>query len=254
MAVDVAVSTVILALRADGPDGADGAVQPSAGRARELQLPLVHRTREPFGDRWALPGGWVGEDESLADAARRTLAETTGLRPSHLEQLYTFGAVDRSPTGRVVSVVYTALVREEEAAGARGEENVRWCPAEEAAAADAEAPLAFDHDEVVRYALWRLRTKVAYGSIAQAFLGERFTLAQLRGVHECVLGRCLDPANFRRQVEASGTVVATQEHLLGVSHRPPRLYRAAEPPGDSGGSGGAPGPPPSPYERGGPPA
>ena len=251
MAVDVAVSTVILALRADGTAGADGA---RSGRPRELQLPLVHRTREPFGDRWALPGGWVGERESLADAARRTLAETTGLRPSHLEQLYTFGAVDRSPTGRVVSVVYTALVREEEAAGARGEENVRWSPAEEAAAADAAAPLAFDHDEVVRYALWRLRTKVAYGSIAQAFLGERFTLAQLRGVHECVLGRALDPANFRRQVEASGTVVATQEHLLGVSHRPPRLYRAAEP-GEPGGSGGAPGPVPSPaYERGGPPA
>ena len=252
MGVDVAVSTVILALRADGTAAADGA---RAGRARELQLPLVHRTREPFGDRWALPGGWVGERESLADAARRTLAETTGLRPSHLEQLYTFGAVDRSPTGRVVSVVYTALVRDEEAAGARGEENVRWCRAEEAADPRAEAPLAFDHDEIVRYALWRLRTKVAYGSIAQAFLGERFTLAQLRAVHELVLGRPLDPANFRRQVEASGTVVATEDHLLGVSHRPPRLYRAAEPPPD-GGAGAAPGPAPSSraYERGGPPA
>lgn len=241
MGIDVAVSTVILALRPDLPDRPEA---PGPSRRPVLQLPLVHRTREPFGDRWALPGGWVGEGESLADAARRTLASTTGLRPSHLEQLYTFGAVDRSPTGRVVSVVYTALVRDEEAVRARGEENVRWCPAEETAAVDTAHPLAFDHGEVVRYALWRLRTKVAHGSIAQAFLGERFTLAQLRSVHELVLARPLDPANFRRQVEASGTVVATEEHLVGVSHRPPRLYRASDPPEPSPGA----------YEGGGPPA
>ncbi len=265
MGIDVAVSTVILALRPvettapehaspDGEPGLPGGPsrrggRPSTGSGSALALPLVHRTREPYRDRWALPGGWVREDEPLAAAAQRTLAETTGLRPSHLEQLYTFGRPERSPTGRVVSVVYTALVREQEAAAARaqqGEENIVWAPA------DGLAGLAFDHDEVVRYALWRLRTKVAYGPIAQALIGERFTLRQLRTVHEQVLGASLDPANFRRQVEASGTVVATDERLVGVRHRPPRLYRAADPDVDvPAGLRALPGAG-SPYERAGP--
>ncbi len=243
MDLRVAVSTVIFALRPLEATTSGAATAPSA-----LALPLVHRTREPFGDRWALPGGWVRGDEPLEAAARRTLAETTGLRPSHLEQLYTFGHPDRSPTGRVVSVVYTALVREPEVAAAReqeGPENVEWAPADDAAG------LAFDHDEVVRYALWRLRTKVAYGPLAQALIGERFTLSQLRAVHEQVLGQGLDPANFRRQVEASGTVVATDERLVGGRHRPPRLYRAADPDVDAPPGASRPR---SPYERAGPPS
>ncbi len=249
MGIDVAVSTVILALRRPQTPEASAPTEPSrAGAASALALPLVHRTREPYGDRWALPGGWVREDEPLEAAARRTLAETTGLRPSHLEQLYTFGLPDRSPAGRVVSVVYTALVREPAAAAVAdgaGQENVAW------AAADGLEGLAFDHDEVVRYALWRLRTKVAYGPIAQALIGERFTLSQLRSVHEQVLGTSLDPANFRRQVEASRTVVATEDRLVGVRHRPPRLYRAADPAVDApAGLAGLR----SPYERAGPPS
>ncbi|GAB7190081.1 NUDIX domain-containing protein [Kineococcus sp. NUM-3379] len=214
--IAVAVSTVILALR----PGADGTPR--------VQLPLVRRTRAPFEGAWALPGGWVCEDESLSDAGRRTLAETTGLRPSYLEQLYTFGRPDRSPTGRVLSVVYSALVRSHEAATAQESENVRWCPADDATG------LAFDHDEIVRYALWRLRTKVEYAHIALHFLDETFSMAQLREVYEAVLQRPLDPANFRRHVEASGTIVPTGERLTGTRHRPPRLYRALVPEGSAG--------------------
>ncbi|GAA4988252.1 NUDIX hydrolase [Kineococcus glutinatus] len=214
--ISVAVSTVILALL------------PGACGTRRVHLPLVRRTRQPFQDRWALPGGWVCPDESLSDAGRRTLAETTGLRPSYLEQLYTFGRPDRSPTGRVLTVVYSALVRSHEAAAATEGENVRWC------AADDATGLAFDHDEIVRYALWRLRTKVEYASIALHFLDETFSMAQLREVHEAVLQRPLDPANFRRHVEATGTIVPTGERLTGTRHRPPRLYRALVPAGSPG--------------------
>lgn len=205
--MQVAVSTVILAVRPD-PDGKIG-----------IWLPLVRRTRDPYKDLWALPGGLVAQQESLSDAAARTLAETTALRPSYLEQLYTFGHPDRSPGDRVVSVVYSALLRSHEAAEAQESENVKWF------SADDLPKLAFDHNEIVDYALWRLRNKVEYAHVAFYFLGETFSLSQLREVYEVILHKRLDPANFRRHVEATGTIVPTTERLTGGKHRPPRLYK-----------------------------
>jgi 8-oxo-dGTP diphosphatase len=208
MSIELAVSTVIFALR------------PAAeGDRMVLSIPLVRRTREPFDGRWALPGGWADEAESLAETAARKLFETTELAPAYLEQLYAFGDLDRSPSGRIVSVVYWALVREELAQQATESVNVRWF------AADELPELAFDHNRIVEYALWRLRNKLEYSRIAHAFLGETFTLSELRQVHEVVLRKPLDPANFRRQVEASRGIVATDQHVTGGRHRPPRLYR-----------------------------
>ncbi len=205
----LAVSTVIFALRNDG-----------AGGPASVWLPLVRRIREPFEGCWALPGGPLRADEDLAYAAARTLHDTTGLAPSYLEQLYAFGDASRSTEAdRVVSIVYWALVPSDEAERAGVGENVQWFPADDL------PRLAFDHNLIVEYALWRLRTKMEYSRIAHAFLGATFTLAQLREVHEAVLGRALDPANFRRTIEASGAVVPTGEHLMGTPHRPPRLYR-----------------------------
>ena len=209
----LAVSTVIFALRSDELTG---------GRA-QVWLPLVRRIRAPFEGCWALPGGPLRVGEDLASAASRTLGDTTGLSPRYLEQLYTFGDAVRSPGDdhgeRVVSIVYWALVGSAEAEAATSGENVGWF------SADDLPELAFDHNVIVEYALWRLRTKMEYSRIAHAFLGERFTLAQLREVHEAVLGRPLDPANFRRTIESSGAVVATGDYLTGTRHRPPRLYR-----------------------------
>jgi len=223
MNASLAVSTVIFALRSSGRFGADE-------RERALWLPLVRRIREPHDGMWALPGGPLGGDQGLAEAATATLERTTGLAPRYLEQLYAFGDPQRSGAAataaeagaaaeRVVSVVYWALVGDEEARAARVGQNVRWFPADELPA------LAFDHALIVEYALWRLRNKVEYSRIASAFLGRSFTLAQLREVYEAVLGRALDPANFRRQIEASGALEDTGEVLTGVRHRPPRLYR-----------------------------
>lgn len=212
----VAVSTVIFSLRRDADD------------VPQLVLPLVRRTRDPFEGRWALPGGWLDIAEDLEDAASRTLAETTGLTPSYLEQLYAFGNVDRSPS-RVVSIVYWALLRADEvdaqvsahAAGGDAPENVRWFPV--AALPD----LAFDHPQIIDYALWRLRNKAGYSRVAHGLMADAFTLADLREVYEAILGRRLDPANFRRQVENSGTLVRTDDFRTG-SHRPARLYRPHE--------------------------
>ncbi|MCW2135127.1 NUDIX hydrolase [Arthrobacter sp. VKM Ac-2550] len=205
---ELAISTVIFALR------------PDADSARPtLWLPLVRRTRQPYRDLWALPGGPLSPEESLPDAARRNLQDTTSLQPSYLEQLYAFGGLDRSPVQRVVSIVYWALVKPDVAALAQETENVRWFRA------DHLGQLAFDHNQIVDYALWRLRNKVEYSSIAYAFLGEKFTLAQVREVYEAVLGKELDPANFRRQLRAATDIEATDEYLQGGRHRPPRLYR-----------------------------
>ncbi|MHA7284995.1 NUDIX hydrolase [Arthrobacter sp. MDT3-44] len=206
-APSLAISTVIFALRTD----------PDTGRS-EIWLPLVRRIRQPHLGKWALPGGPLGGRESLQDAAARNLRETTELEPTYLEQLYAFGGLDRSATQRLVSIVYWALVRPEQADLARESENVRWFRASDAAG------LAFDHDEIVAYALERLRGKIEYGSVAYHFLGARFTFAQLRGVYEAVLGRHLDPANFRRQLRSARDIAATDEVLQGGRNRPPRLY------------------------------
>ena len=249
----LAVSTVIFALREDERVG-----------RKTLWLPLVRRTREPFKGRWALPGGPLGARQSLHDAAAANLQATTGLVPQYLEQLYAFGGLDRSPSRRVVSIVYWALVRGAEPSaagrdplagkdpsasqgpaggllptgGLREDPNVAWYRAEDPAVL---AELAFDHRQIVEYALWRLRNKVEYGSIAHRLLGERFTLAQVREVYEAVLGRTLDPANFRRQLRGTPDIEATEEFLQGGKHRPPRLYRYT---GDT--SPAATGPPPPP--------
>ncbi|WP_430295468.1 NUDIX hydrolase [Sinomonas sp. B1-1] len=222
----LAISTVIFALKPDR----------LANGAPTLWLPLVRRIKEPFRGQWALPGGPLTAEESLEDAARRNLLETTGLAPAYLEQLYAFGGLNRSSrpergSQRVVSIVYWALVRATEAqlsvGGEGGDENVAWHRADTAGAG--EGGLAFDHREIVDYALWRVRTKIEYAQIAYHFLGPTFTLAQLREVYEAVLGRSLDPANFRRQLKSAPQIEATDEFLEGGRHRPPRLYRYTGP-------------------------
>lgn len=221
--IELAVSTVVFALR------------PAPNTQRPtLWLPLVRRTRQPFKGQWALPGGPLHESEELASSAGSTLVRTTGLTPEHLEQLYAFGGLHRAPAPsqprghRVVSIVYWALVRPDEDAAAEDGENVRWFPADDVVTGDADGtqPLAFDHATILDYALRRLRSKITYSPIAQAFLPETFTLAQLREVYEAILNRRLDPSNFRRQTLTQGWVQDTGTHLRGTAHRPPKLYRA----------------------------
>lgn len=212
LAPALAISTVILALR----------TEPETGRS-EIWLPLVRRIREPHLGKWALPGGPLSGAESLQDAAARNLVETTALEPTYLEQLYAFGGLNRAATRRLVSIVYWALVRPDQADLARESDNVRWFRASEA------TDLAFDHDDIIAYALERLRSKIEYGSVAFHFLGERFTLAELRRVYEAVLGRQLDPANFRRHLRSAKDIAVTEDVLRGSPNRPSRLYRYTGP-------------------------
>ncbi len=124
-------------------------------------------------------------------------------------------------------VAYYALVRTDgtEIAPGRKMMEAAWFPVDEP-----PAELAFDNDEILRFALQRLRNKVEYALVAFQFLPRHFTMAQLRHVYEVILGRRIDPTNFRRRVEATGSIVPTGHSVSGGRHRPPALYQCAEDP------------------------
>ncbi len=187
----------------------------------DLRVMLIERDLAPFEGEWALPGGFVRVDETLDEAARRELAEETGLTEIYLEQLYTFGAVDRDPRERVVTVAYYALVnpaghKVEASTDAR---RAAWFPV------TGLPELAFDHAEILAAARERLRNKVRYQPIGFELLPPRFTLRQLQQLYEVILGRELDKRNFRKKVLATGILKETTAVEQGVAHRAARLYR-----------------------------
>ena len=187
----------------------------------DLKVLLIERDLAPFAGRWALPGGFVNVDETLDTAARRELQEETGLHDIFLEQLYTFGAVDRDPRERIVSVAYYALVNLSEhiVMASSDARNAAWF-------ALADLPrLAFDHETILAAAHERLRGKVRYQPIGFELLPERFTLRQLQHLYEVILDRELDKRNFRKRVLAMGIVRETNEIEQDVAHRAARLYR-----------------------------
>jgi 8-oxo-dGTP diphosphatase len=200
VAVDVAVFTVL---------------------AERLQLLLVAPGSGPFAGQWALPGGRVRTDESLDDAARRELAAQTGVRDVYLEQLYTFGAPQRDPQDRVVSVAYFALIahggRFQEAERSDKYAAVAWQPVGRL------PPLAYDHRTVVDTALARLRAKLAYTNLVYGLLPARFTVGELQAIYEAILGRRLDRRNFRRKILSVG-LLRRLAHQRRGAHRPATLY------------------------------
>ena len=209
----VVVAVVILSIRPD-----------AASRPR-LQVLLVRRAVEPFAGYWSLPGGKLWGDEALDEAAWRQLAEKTALRASYLEQLYTFELCDPARQMEAAVVAYYALVRTDDAEIAPGRKTMEaaWFPVDEP-----PRELAFDNDEVLHYALQRLRAKVEYAHVAFQFLPPHFTMAQLRAVYEVILGRRIDPTNFRRRVEATRTIIRTGKYISGGRHRPPAVYRCVD--------------------------
>ncbi|HEX8913543.1 MAG TPA: NUDIX domain-containing protein [Humisphaera sp.] len=192
--------------------------------AGELKVLLVRRGQAPFAGRWALPGGFVRVEESLEDAARRELAEETGLADVYLEQLYTFGDVGRDPRERVVSVAYYALVNlpAEAVKGGTDAADAAWFAASDV------PDLAFDHDRILAVALERLKGKVRYQPIGFELLPPKFALSELQRLYETVLERPLDKRNFRKKILSMGVLVELDEVQQDVAHRAARLYRFDE--------------------------
>lgn len=197
--------------------------------ADELTTLVVRRGGEPFAGKLALPGGFVHVDESIQAAAERELWEETGvrtkdLRDIHLEQVGTFGDVDRDPRMRVVSVAYLALTPNQppSVAGSDAAEAI-WIPVREALA----TPLAFDHNTILNTCVERARAKLEYTNLATTLAGTTFTLADLHRIYEVVWNAQLDLPNFRRKVlAADGFIEPTGTKRAGASGGPAAsLYR-----------------------------
>lgn len=199
---------------------------------------LLQRDRFPDAGKWALPGGFVGMNETLDAAAVRVLHGKAGIASAHLEQLYTFGAIGRDPRTRIVTVAYLALLAEQAFAAALRDTgaltaasiDVPWRGetggAISALGPDGQAlPLAFDHGDILSLAIQRLRGKLDYSDVGFAFLSDRFTLRQLQDVHEAVLGTSLNKPAFRRRMLDKGWLATTGERETDTSYRPAELFR-----------------------------
>ncbi len=187
----------------------------------DLKVLLIRRGVEPFAGKWALPGGFVRMEEALDDAARRELEEEAGIRPSHLEQLYTFGEPGRDPRGRVVTVAYFALVKlsDHRVHASTDAREAAWFSVWDT------PKLAFDHADILGTALQRLKGKVRYQPIGFELLPPKFTLTQLQRLYEIILERELDKRNFRKKILSMDLLEELDEVEQDVSHRAARLYR-----------------------------
>ena len=189
--------------------------------AGELKVLLRQRKAAPFSGQCELPGGTVRAEETLEQAAARALAEKAGLQGVFLEQLFTFGAPERDPRERAISVAYFALVKlgaERGSAPAGQARDGAWF------SLSALPPAAFDHGQIVAAALARLKGKVRYQPLGFELLPPKFTLSQLQRLYETILERPLDKRNFRKKILGMDLLVETAELQTGVKHRAARLY------------------------------
>jgi 8-oxo-dGTP diphosphatase len=191
-------------------------------RDRRLHLLLIRRLAKPFEHRYALPGGFVGGEESLDAAAVRELREETGVEEVYLEQLYTFGDPKRDPRGRVITAAYYALASDTQVLRAGTDAaDAAWFPITELPS------LAFDHRKIVEYAHQRIRNKLDYTNVGFELLPDKFTLTELQMVHEAILGESLDKRNFRRKIIQKGIVKPTKEWQR-TGRKPAQLYRFSQ--------------------------
>ncbi|HET9168833.1 MAG TPA: NUDIX domain-containing protein [Actinospica sp.] len=211
-------------------------------RESRLSALMIRRGEQPFAGRTALPGGFVRPGESLGEAAKRELAEETGLAdlPVHLEQLATYGSVDRDPRMRVVSVAYLALAPDLPSPTAGGDAaDAHWAavsdllpdlfPNAQEAASGQRAAFAFDHEQILVDGVERARSKLEYTPLAAAFCPPQFTVGELRRVYEAVWGVALDPRNFHRKVTGTpGYVLPAGGTTTRQGGRPAQLFKRGD--------------------------
>lgn len=187
----------------------------------QLKVLLIERGTEPYLGYFALPGDLVYPTEDLDVAAMRILKELTTLEDLYLEQVKTFGSVNRHPLGRVITISYYSLIKIEsyKLGASSWAKKAAWHPVNNL------PKLAFDHQDILESCRQALEDKVRRQPIGFELLPEKFTLRQLQNLYESLLEKDLDTRNFRKKVLSTGLLVSLNERQEGVAHRPAKLYR-----------------------------
>lgn len=186
----------------------------------ELKLLLLKRNFEPAMGKWSLMGGFVQEDESVDAAAKRVLAELTGLENVYMEQVDTFGDLERDPGERVISVAYYALVNVNEYDRELVQQhNAHWTKIDEL------PQLIFDHPIMISKARELMKHKASYNPIGFNLLPELFTLTQLQNLYEAIYGEPMDKRNFRKRVAEMDFIEKTDLIDKSGSRRGAYLYK-----------------------------
>jgi 8-oxo-dGTP diphosphatase len=195
------------------------------GQLRALLVQRPASADEPFPRLWALPGGFVdtAKDSDLESCAKRKLREKTSVEASYLEQLGSWGSAIRDPRGWSTTHVYFALMSADDVnlrAGGNAAD-ARWCPIE---GTRVKEKLAFDHSEILKAAITRLRSKVEYTSLPAFLMPHEFTLTELQRIYETLLDRPIEKKSFRTRVLAADLLEPVDRHKEGAN-RPAQLYR-----------------------------
>lgn len=187
---------------------------------QNLKVMLIQRKSEPFAKMWALPGAFVDETESLESCAERVLMKECNISSVYLEQLFTFGNPSRDPRERVISVAYMGLVKtaDFELIAGNDELQIEWRDVKEI------PNLAFDHQQILRKAIDRIRGKIRYQPIGFELMNPKFTLPQLQQLYEAILGHSLDRRNFRKKLLSMQILKQLAEKQQNVAHKAAFYY------------------------------
>ena len=187
----------------------------------ELCVLLVQMKKKPYTHLWAFPGGRVENDETTEQTSLRMLKMQTNISNVYLEQLKTFDAIDRDQLVRVISVASFALIDEEDVALKSTDKylDIKWWPIKKL------PELAYDHKQIAKDAIVRLKSKLQYTNIAWSLLPDRFTLTDLQQIYEIILDTKMDKRNFRKRVLALDLIIPTGTKRGGTANRPAELYK-----------------------------
>lgn len=186
----------------------------------DLKVLLIKRKHDPFAGYWALPGDIVLPEQDLDEGALQVLEQLTGIKDVYLEQVHTFGKVNRHPRGRVITIAYFSLIniKDVEIHPASFADKVDWKKI------SSIESLAFDHLEIMQTCLERLRRNIRYQPIGFELLPKKFTLTALQKLYESILEKDLDKRNFRKKILSMHILKSDNEMQKGVAHRPAKLY------------------------------
>lgn len=186
----------------------------------ELSVLLLNRKEEPYKNGWVLPGAFLQMEETFQDVCIRVLKTKLGISEIYFEQLYSFDKPGRDPRGRAVSVAYYALVNPQKFSLTAGimANDVKWFPVQKL------PKLGFDHKEIFKAAMNRLKAKILYHPAGFELLDEEFTMTELHDLYECILGIEIDRRNFRRKILDSNYIITTGKKREGLKNRHPDLY------------------------------